>query len=133
MLDHLVAATQLRHPEIGDLARQVRYRCFDAPLIASERARVQARVRSDLDALSDDPDERAAQIDDIVASGEPILGVFAERHHAVMLEVMTRRYYGLIRDAGRRPRRRARRPPGADGALHPRGALLRRRRHGRDR
>lgn len=100
VLDHLVAATQVRHPQIGDLARQVRFRCFDAPLIESERARVQARVRSELDALSDDPDERATQIDDIVASGEPILGVFAERHHAVMLEVMTRRYYGLIRDVG---------------------------------
>ncbi len=31
----------------------------------------------------------------MVASGEPILGVFAERHHAAMLEVMTRRYYRI--------------------------------------
>ncbi|PVZ12001.1 carboxyl transferase domain-containing protein [Actinomycetospora cinnamomea] len=100
VLDHLVAATQVRHPQIGDLARQVRFRCFDAPLIESERARVQDRVRTELDQLSDDPAARAAQIDEIVASGEPILGVFAERHHAVMLEVMTRRYYGLIRDLG---------------------------------
>ncbi len=100
VLDHLVAATQVRQPQIGDLARQVRFRCFDAPLIESERARVQARVRAELDALSDDPATRTGQIDEIVASGEPILGVFAERHHAVMLEVMTRRYYGLIRDLG---------------------------------
>jgi acetyl/propionyl-CoA carboxylase alpha subunit/acetyl-CoA carboxylase carboxyltransferase component len=100
MLDHLVAATQVRQPQIGDLARQVRFRCFDAPLIESERARVQDRVRAELDALSDDPATRAGQIDEIVASGEPILGVFADRHHAVMLEVMTRRYYGLIRDLG---------------------------------
>jgi len=97
VLDHLVSATQLRHPVIGDLARQVRYRCFDAPLIADERARVQEAVRTELDLLSSDPDTRAAQIDGIVASGEPILGVFSERHHAAMLEVMTRRYYGLIR------------------------------------
>ncbi|GLZ44305.1 fused acetyl/propionyl-CoA carboxylase subuit alpha/methylmalonyl-CoA decarboxylase subunit alpha [Actinomycetospora sp. NBRC 106375] len=100
VLDHLVAATQVRHPQIGDLARQVRFRCFDAPLIEAERAQVQERVRAELDALADDPADRARQIDDIVASGEPILGVFAERHHAVMLEVMTRRYYGLIRDLG---------------------------------
>ena len=97
VLDHLVSATQLRHPVIGDLARQVRYRCFDAPLIEDERRRVQQRVRAELDRLSADPATRAAQIDGIVASGEPILGVFAERHHAAMLEVMTRRYYGLIR------------------------------------
>ncbi|MDT7744328.1 MAG: hypothetical protein QOE59_3406, partial [Actinomycetota bacterium] len=97
VLDHLVSATQLRHPVIGDLARQVRYRCFDAPLITDERIRVQQSVRTELDRLSDDPATRAVQIDGIVASGEPILGVFSERHHAAMLEVMTRRYYGLIR------------------------------------
>ena len=95
VIDQLVSATQLRHPAIGDLARQVQYRCFDAPLIARERARAQQQVRAELDNLSADPEARAAQIDAIVASGEPILGVFAERHHAVMLEVMTRRYYQI--------------------------------------
>ena len=95
VIDQLVSATQLRHPAIGDLARQVRYRCFDAPLIAAERAQAQQQVRAELDQLSPEPQARAAQIDAIVASGEPILGVFAERHHAVMLEVMTRRYYRI--------------------------------------
>ena len=95
MMDQLVSATQLRHPAIGDLTRQVRYRCFDAPLIAAERARAQQQVRAELDRLSPDPQARAAQIDAIVASGEPIIGVFAERHHPVMLEVMTRRYYRI--------------------------------------
>ena len=79
MLDQLVTATQLRHPVVGDLARQVRFRCFDAPLIAAERARGQARGARELDALSDDPAERATQIERIVAAGEPILGVFGER------------------------------------------------------
>ncbi|MEJ2887167.1 ATP-binding protein [Actinomycetospora aeridis] len=100
VLDHLVAATQVRHPQIGDLARQVRFRCFDAPLIEAEREQTQERVRAELDALADDTATRSRQIDEIVASGEPILGLFSERHHAVMLEVMTRRYYGLIRDVG---------------------------------
>ena len=95
VVDQLVSATQLRHPAVGDLARQVRYRCFDAPLIAAEQARAQQQVRAELDRLSPDPEARAAQIDAIVASGAPILGVFAERHHAVMLEVMTRRYYRI--------------------------------------
>jgi len=93
VVDQLVTATQLRCPAVGDLARQVRYRCFDAPLIAAERARAQQQVCAELDRLSAEPEIRAAQIDAIVASGEPILGVFAERHHPVMLEVMTRRYY----------------------------------------
>jgi hypothetical protein len=52
-------------------------------------------VRAELDRLSPDPGARAAQIDAMVASGEPILGVFTERHQAVMLEVMTRRYYRI--------------------------------------
>jgi hypothetical protein len=95
VIDQLVTATQLRHPVIGDLARQVRYRCFDAPQIAAERARARQQVRAELDRLSADPGARAAQIDAIVASGEPILGVFAERHGPVMLEVMTRRYYRI--------------------------------------
>ena len=95
VIDQLVSATQLRHPTIGDLARQVQYRCFNAPLIAQERARARQLVRAELDNLSPDPEARAAQIDAIVASGEPILGVFAERHHTVMLEVMTRRYYQI--------------------------------------
>ncbi|MGO9188773.1 MAG: biotin carboxylase N-terminal domain-containing protein, partial [Streptosporangiaceae bacterium] len=95
MIDQLVPATQVRHPAIGDLARQVRYRCFDAPLIAAERAKAQQQVRAELDQLSPDQRARAAQIDAIVASGDPILGVFSERHHPVMLEVMTRRYYRI--------------------------------------
>jgi hypothetical protein len=84
-IDQLVSATLVRHPGVGDLARQVRYRCFDAPLIAAERARGQQQVRAELDRLSPDPAARAAQIDAMVASGEPILGVFTDRHHAVPL------------------------------------------------
>jgi len=95
VLDQVVTATQLRYPSIGDLARQVRYHCFDAPLIAARRASVQRQVKNSLDRLSTDPIERAAQIDEIVASGEPILEVFAVRHHASMLTIMTRRFYRI--------------------------------------
>jgi acetyl/propionyl-CoA carboxylase alpha subunit/acetyl-CoA carboxylase carboxyltransferase component len=95
VVEQLVAATELRYPAVGDLARQVRYRCFEASLIAAERVRAQQQVRAELDRLSADPGTRAAQIDAIVATGEPILGIFTERHHPVMLEVMTRRYYRI--------------------------------------
>ncbi|MCX6463213.1 MAG: ATP-grasp domain-containing protein [Pseudonocardiales bacterium] len=111
MLDQLVTATQLRHPVVGSLARRVRYSCFDAPVIAAERSRGQALVREQLDDLPavGDP-ARPARIDAIVAAAEPILGVFGERHHAAMLEVMTRRYYRVrplesveLQDRGGRP------------------------------
>ncbi|HEY1734151.1 MAG TPA: biotin/lipoyl-containing protein, partial [Acidimicrobiales bacterium] len=95
VVDQLVSATQLRHPAVGDLARQVRYRCFDAPAVAAEQVRAQQQIRAELDHLSSDPQARAAQIDAIVASGAPILGIFTEGDHAVMLEVMTRRYYQI--------------------------------------
>ncbi|HVL84444.1 MAG TPA: carboxyl transferase domain-containing protein [Pseudonocardia sp.] len=114
-LDHLVTATQLRHPVVGDLARRVRYRCFDEPLIAQARARGQEQVRAQLDrlvddGLADDDPARAARIDEIVAAAEPILGVFGDRHHPAMLEVMTRRYYRVRRLEGVRVQDRGGRP-----------------------
>ncbi|MEV1294511.1 biotin carboxylase N-terminal domain-containing protein [Pseudonocardia sp. NPDC049635] len=94
-LDELVVATQLRHPVVGDTARLVRYRAFDAPVVAAERTRALREVRDTLDALAAAPDgaDRARRIDALVGSSEPILGAFGARHDAVLLEVMTRRYY----------------------------------------
>ena len=111
-LEHLITATQVRHPVVGDLARRVRFRAFDEPLMEATRARGQKQVRAELDRLADtaDPAARAAVIDEIVAAAEPILSVFADRHHAAMLEVMTRRYYRIrhlegvrVDDRGGRP------------------------------
>jgi len=112
-LDDLVAATQVRYPVVGVLARQVRYRCFDQPLIAAARTRGQQQVRELLERLPErvvDPIRWRAGIDAIVTAAEPILGVFDAQHHAAMLEVMTRRYYHIRRphdvellDRGGRP------------------------------
>ncbi len=55
-LDRLVAATQLRHPAIGELARSVRFAVFDGPLIAAARQRAHRRVRDQLDRLAASPD-----------------------------------------------------------------------------
>ena len=40
VLDRLVTATQLRFPVVGDLARSVRFRWFDQPLVDAERQSV---------------------------------------------------------------------------------------------
>ncbi|MCF7553384.1 carboxyl transferase domain-containing protein [Pseudonocardia sp. WMMC193] len=93
-LDDLVVATQLRHPVVGDLARRVRYHCFDAPAVEAERERVRREVRQELDALPSAGDRDAA-IQRLVGSSETILGVFAAQHNAALLEVMTRRYYRI--------------------------------------
>ena len=74
-LDRLVAATQLRQPAIGELARGVRFACFDRPLIAAARERAHRRVRDQLDRLAASPEdaERAELMDEVVATSQPLL------------------------------------------------------------
>jgi acetyl/propionyl-CoA carboxylase alpha subunit/acetyl-CoA carboxylase carboxyltransferase component len=104
-LDRLVSATQLRHPAIGELARGVRFACFDRPLIAATRERALRRVRDHLELLAASPDgpDHARLVDEVVATSQPLLSILGERaaqgmgEHEPMLEVLTRRYY-KIRD-----------------------------------
>ena len=53
------------------------------------------RVRDELERWTRSRPAERRPVDAIVAAGEPILGVFGPRHHDVMLEVMTRRYYRI--------------------------------------
>ncbi len=101
VLDRLVAATQLRFPIVGDLARSVRFRWFDQPLVDAERATVLAGVHDQVAALAADPDapDRTARIDALAAIPEQIVRFLAERlEHGVpaeepMLEVLIKRHY----------------------------------------
>ncbi|MEU0551760.1 carboxyl transferase domain-containing protein [Micromonospora sp. NPDC005979] len=101
-LERLVAATQVRFPAIADLARGVVFAWFAQPLLRRNRARVYAQVRAHLrhlDAHPDSPD-RAGRVAEMVRSTEPLVRLLGQRlvrHHldnTVMLEVLTRRYYG---------------------------------------
>ncbi len=100
LLDRLVQVTQLRFPVVGDLARSVRFRWFDQPLVDSDRSSVLAGVRGELAELSDDaaPD-RAARIEALAAIPEQIVGFLSERlqdglpAREPMLEVLVRRHY----------------------------------------
>ncbi len=101
-LERLVAATQVRFPVVYDLAAGVVFAWFAQPLLRRNRARVYADVRRHLrhlDAHPDSPD-RAERIAEMVRSTEPLvrlLGQRLDRHdrdNSVMLEVLTRRYYG---------------------------------------
>jgi acetyl/propionyl-CoA carboxylase alpha subunit/acetyl-CoA carboxylase carboxyltransferase component len=101
-LERLIAATGVRFPVIADLARGVAFAWFGQPLLRRNRARVYADVRRHLRYLDAHPDapDRGEHIADMVRSTEPLvrlLGQRLNRHHldnAVMLEVLTRRYYG---------------------------------------
>jgi acetyl/propionyl-CoA carboxylase alpha subunit/acetyl-CoA carboxylase carboxyltransferase component len=105
-LEHLIEATQLRFPAVSDLARGVVFRWFAQPLLRRSRARVYADVRADLRYLDRNPDaaDRAERIAAMVATSEPLIRLLGQRvgrkagdaaDHAPLLEVLTRRYYGI--------------------------------------
>jgi acetyl/propionyl-CoA carboxylase alpha subunit/acetyl-CoA carboxylase carboxyltransferase component len=102
-LDRLVAATELRHPRIGELARSARYAAFDRPLIAAARERAHRRVRTQLDQIAASPDDPDAGglVDEVVATSHPLLSLLAERAAdgatagEPMLEILIRRYYKI--------------------------------------
>jgi acetyl/propionyl-CoA carboxylase alpha subunit/acetyl-CoA carboxylase carboxyltransferase component len=102
VLDRLIAATQAQYPEIGTLARSVRYRCIDDPLVDHARAGVLAEVRRSIEALAADPDDAGALVD-LVASPVPVSAVVAEVDgfgrggpaSVALLEALTRRLYGI--------------------------------------
>ena len=59
MLDRLELATERRDPVIADLARQLRNRYYDQPLIAAAPgARATREIEQHLNALLEDPDRR---------------------------------------------------------------------------
>ena len=150
-LDRLIVAAQLRHPVIGELARSVRFRVFDQPVIEAARERVLAAARQELRYLAAHPDapDRAERIDTMVSSPEPLIRLLAERiggrdGQAPLLEVLTRRYYKIreledlrsVQLGGRRfltARYRARRPPRAADHARGRDRGAARRRRGRRR
>ncbi|HMG65863.1 MAG TPA: fused acetyl/propionyl-CoA carboxylase subunit alpha/methylmalonyl-CoA decarboxylase subunit alpha, partial [Streptosporangiaceae bacterium] len=101
-LERLIAATQVRFPVISDLARGVVFAWFGQPLLRRNRARVYADVRKHLRYLDANPGapDRAERIAAMVGSTEPLVRLLSQRlgrgglDHAVLLEVLTRRYYG---------------------------------------
>jgi acetyl-CoA carboxylase carboxyltransferase component len=101
VLDRLIVATQLRYPTVGDLARSIRFRLFDQPLILTARERVYAGVRQHLGYLDEHPDaaDYSERIESVAASPEPLIRILAQRIGnssaglEPMIEVLTRRYY----------------------------------------
>ncbi|MEU4242706.1 carboxyl transferase domain-containing protein [Actinoplanes sp. NPDC026619] len=101
-LERLVAATQVRFPALADLARGVVFAWFGQPLLRRNRALVYAGVRQHLRYLDASPEaaDRSGRIGEMVRSTEPLVRLLAQRlmrdnlDNSVMLEVLTRRYYG---------------------------------------
>ncbi len=102
-LEHLIEATQVRFPAVADLSRGLVFRWYAQPLMRRTRAQVYAEVRADLRHLDKHPDapDRAERIRRMVSCRQPLVRIIGQRirrpghgDHAVLLEVLTRRYYG---------------------------------------
>ncbi|HUL79056.1 MAG TPA: carboxyl transferase domain-containing protein [Vicinamibacteria bacterium] len=104
LLDRVIAATQSRYPAVNDLAREVRFRLVERPLLQRVRAVAFAAAEGDLLALAGGPapGERAALLERLVQCPQPLAGLLAERYEAAsrtaqeaILEVLLRRFYRI--------------------------------------
>ena len=109
LLERLAAATRRTHQGVSDLARQMRYRCFDQPLLERARERVYDEARAHLRALEQDADPPDLQdrLAALVACPQPLQHLLTSRFLAAamplrlrMLEVLTQRYYRIRRLQG---------------------------------
>jgi len=105
LLDRMISVTNGLFPAVSDLAREVRYRCFDQPLFERARKQVYAQVEDHLACLAADPEaaDRRVRIHEMVNCPQPLVSLFLGRFAAaspalrqLMLEVLTWRYYRIL-------------------------------------
>ncbi|MEU5264385.1 carboxyl transferase domain-containing protein [Amycolatopsis sp. NPDC021455] len=109
LLDRLVAATDQRYPAVMDLARDVRFRCFEQPVLVRARARLYREMDGHIAALASGAgsgEERDRRMAALVGCPQPLRPLLLrwyrrgdERARDVALEVAARRYY-RIRELG---------------------------------
>jgi acetyl/propionyl-CoA carboxylase alpha subunit/acetyl-CoA carboxylase carboxyltransferase component len=104
VLDLLVTATEGVDPVIADLAREVRFRYYDEPVIEAARQDQYAEMDEHLRALAEDPrrpdrDERVRALAECPQPLAPLLtrliGDAPAALRRVLIETMTRRYYRM--------------------------------------
>ncbi|MFT4288726.1 carboxyl transferase domain-containing protein [Nocardioides sp.] len=100
LLERLVRATQRRFAPVGDLARSLRFRWFDQPLVDAERRDVLDGVADEVAALTDlEAPERESRIAALAAIPEQLVGFLRDRladalpDAEPLLEVLIRRHY----------------------------------------
>jgi acetyl/propionyl-CoA carboxylase alpha subunit/acetyl-CoA carboxylase carboxyltransferase component len=101
-LDRMILATQLRHPVAGTLARRVRFRLFDGPLIQAGQDETLAVMREQLSIMAGTgtPQDRAASMDVLLSCPLPLTRMMAapdqdEAERRALIEVQTRRFYQI--------------------------------------
>jgi len=104
VLDQLIVATQGRHPEVCDLAREVRFNLVDGPLLQAARARQYAEIEGCLTELARSPSGKGTSelISRLVSFPMPMRARLRDAYRAAddvmrarLLEARTRRYYWI--------------------------------------
>ncbi len=97
VLDRLEAALAPREPALAELARELRWRTCDAPLVQASRDETYAQMEQHVAALADDPDreDRDERLAALVDCPQPLAPLLSRRvgHAGPLVEAMTRRYY----------------------------------------
>jgi acetyl/propionyl-CoA carboxylase alpha subunit/acetyl-CoA carboxylase carboxyltransferase component len=104
LLDRLVSASLGRYPAVADLAREVRYKYFDKPLLEAARMAAYEQADKDLNFLAGEtsPAERAERMESLVECPQSLMTVLScrfrsgdERTREIAVECLTRRYYRI--------------------------------------
>ncbi|MGO9565498.1 MAG: biotin carboxylase N-terminal domain-containing protein [Candidatus Korobacteraceae bacterium] len=102
LLDRMVSITRELFPSVSDLARELRYRCFEQPSFAHARKQVYASIEEHLDYLAAHPDapDLHQRMRALVDCPQPLASLLAGRFptaspglRQIMMEAVTSRYY----------------------------------------
>jgi len=102
LLDRLASSTTSRFPEIADIAREIRYTCFDKPILDKKRSQVYAEMDEHIAAIRDPSKaiERAQNLKALIQCPLPLRARLT--HHVLseptplrqtLLEILAKRYY----------------------------------------
>jgi len=104
LLDRLVAISNGASPAVSDLAREVRYRCFDEPLFERARKQIYEQVEAQLAYLAANPDasDRHERVRAMVECPQPLVSLLSSKFatsnavmRMLMLEAIVWRYYRI--------------------------------------
>jgi len=102
LLGRLIHVTRGQFPAVSDLAREVRYRCFEQPVFERARKQIYAQAEDHLAYLAANPNaaDRRQRVAALIECPQPLSGLFSGRFadaprglHQLMLEIVTTRYY----------------------------------------
>jgi len=102
LLGRVIHATRGQFPAVSDLAREVRYRCFEQPVFERARRQIYAQAEDHLAYLAANPKaaDRRQRVGALIECPQPLSGLFSGRYadapvalRELMLEIVTTRYY----------------------------------------